>query len=219
MICRASMPSSRTVILLPGSGRPLELAKVDLVRPSSRARVVISLGKGALAAGHALGQDHAAVVAALDDGAAQEVGDRDAAVDGGEHGRGAGRRAALAPGILADPVFVGELDVARGQRVEHHFDGHQLHHAGGRAELVGVLLEQHAAAARLDQDRGRRVGVETAVFATFLAPCTLWLAACDADRARRRTPPGPRASARTASAASRGVYGKCEPRMPWRCPE
>ena len=31
----------RTVILLPGSGKPLELAKVDLVSPNSRARLVM----------------------------------------------------------------------------------------------------------------------------------------------------------------------------------
>src|SRR5262245_1416187 len=40
MIWRASLASSRTVILLSGSGSPLELPKVDLVRPSSRARLV-----------------------------------------------------------------------------------------------------------------------------------------------------------------------------------
>ena len=41
MMCRASMPSSRTVSLLTGSGRPLEFPNVDFVRPSSRARLVI----------------------------------------------------------------------------------------------------------------------------------------------------------------------------------
>src|SRR5665213_671199 len=45
MMVRASFANSRTVILLPGSGRPLELAKVDLVRPSSRARLVIISAK------------------------------------------------------------------------------------------------------------------------------------------------------------------------------
>ena len=41
MMWRASIDSSRTVILLAGSGSPLELPKVDLVRPSSRARLVM----------------------------------------------------------------------------------------------------------------------------------------------------------------------------------
>src|SRR5207248_3573619 len=38
---RASFASSRTVILLPASGNPFELANVDFVRPSSRARLVM----------------------------------------------------------------------------------------------------------------------------------------------------------------------------------
>src|SRR3981081_4666468 len=45
MIARARLAISRTVILLPGSGRPLELAKVDCVKPSSRARLVIISAK------------------------------------------------------------------------------------------------------------------------------------------------------------------------------
>ena len=82
----------------------------------------------------------------------------------GKHGRAAGGRAAPAPGVLADPVFVGQLDVTLLDGVEDDLGGHQLHHAGGRAQLVGVLLEQHAAAGGFDQDRGRRVAVEAAIF-------------------------------------------------------
>src|SRR6476659_1893036 len=41
MMWRARLASSRTVILLAGSGSPLELPKVDFVRPSSRARLVM----------------------------------------------------------------------------------------------------------------------------------------------------------------------------------
>ena len=111
----------------------------------------------------ALRQHDAGVVAALDDRAVQEIVDRNLAVERREHGRAAGRRAALAPGVLADVVFVGQLDVALLDGVEHHFGGHQLHHAGGRAQFVGVLLEQDAAAGGLDQDRGRRVAVESAL--------------------------------------------------------
>ena len=158
MMWRASIASSRTVILLPGSGRPLELAKVDFVSPSSRARLVISFGEGG------------SVLAMPSASAMQESlplwmiapcsrSSTYAAVDGREHGRAAGRRAALAPGIFADPVFIGGLDLALLERVEDHFHRHQLHHAGRRAQFVGVLLEQDAAAFRLDQDRGRRVAV------------------------------------------------------------
>src|SRR5207247_8801535 len=81
----------------------------------------------------------------------------------GEHGLAARLRAALAPGVLADAVFVGEFDLAALDRVEHDFGGHQLHHAGRRPQFVGVLLEQHAAAVGLDQDRRRRIAVKTAL--------------------------------------------------------
>ncbi len=42
MMCRASLASSRAVISWRGSGSPFELPKVDLARPISRARLVIS---------------------------------------------------------------------------------------------------------------------------------------------------------------------------------
>ena len=121
-------------------------------------------GKYPLVAGHALGQRNAGIIAALDDRALQQVVDRHLAVENGKHGRAAGRRAALAPGVLADPVFVRQLDLAFLDGVEDHLDRHQLHHAGRRPQFVGVLLEQHAAAGRLDQDRGRRVAVKAALF-------------------------------------------------------
>ena len=42
MMCRASFASSRAVMSWLGSGRPVELPKVDLASPISRARLVIS---------------------------------------------------------------------------------------------------------------------------------------------------------------------------------
>src|SRR3981189_1823726 len=48
---------------------------------------------------------------------------------------------APAPGVLADPVLVGQFDVAFLDGVEHHLCRHQLHHAGRCAQFVGVLLE------------------------------------------------------------------------------
>jgi hypothetical protein len=141
-----------------GSGSPLELANAEGARALGHA-----LGKGDFIAFHGLGHDHATVIAALDDGAAEEIGNGNAAVQRREHGRCAGWRAALAPGILAGAIFIGELDVATGQRVEHDLHGHQLHHAGGRAQLVGILLEQYGAGTCLDQDRGRRVRIVAAL--------------------------------------------------------
>src|SRR4029450_5394751 len=45
MIWRASLASSRAVMSCLGSGSPVELPNVDLDRPSSRARLVISSAK------------------------------------------------------------------------------------------------------------------------------------------------------------------------------
>ncbi len=42
MMCRASSARSRAVIIWFGSGQPVELAKVELVRPSSLARSVMA---------------------------------------------------------------------------------------------------------------------------------------------------------------------------------
>ncbi len=58
--------------------------------------------------------------------AVQEVVDGDLAVNGGKHGRGARRRPALAPGVLADVVFVGQLEVALLEGVKNGFDRHQF---------------------------------------------------------------------------------------------
>jgi len=72
-------------------------------------------------------------------------------------------RAALAPGVFADMIFIGQLDLTLLDGVKHGFSGHQRHHAGGRPQLICVLFEQDAAATGFDQDRGRRVAVETAL--------------------------------------------------------
>jgi len=61
----ASFDSSRTVILLPGSGSPLELAKGRLRHADSRAACVI-VGEAALIAGIPR-QHNAGIIAAVDD--------------------------------------------------------------------------------------------------------------------------------------------------------
>src|SRR5438105_4546222 len=94
----------------------------------------------------------------------QQIVHRHLAVENGKHGRAAGRRSALAPSVLADPVFVRQFYFAFLDGVEDDLDRHQFHHAGRRPQFVGVLLEQHAAAGSLDQDRGRRVAVKAAIF-------------------------------------------------------
>ena len=140
------------------------MAKVDRVKTDFARALGHYLGEGALVAGDSLRQHDAGIVTALDDRAVQEIVDRNLAVERGKHGRAAGRRAAFAPGILADAVLVGQLDVALLDGVEDHFRRHQLHHAGGRAQFVGVFLEEYRAAGGFDQDRGRRIAVEPALF-------------------------------------------------------
>src|SRR5471032_1008044 len=114
------------------------------------------IGEISFIAGNPFGQHDAGIVAGLDDHAVQQVVDGNLAVDRREHGGAVRGRAALAPGILADGVFVGELDAAFLDFVEHVFGGHQLGETGREDELVGVALEQHAAVFSVDQDRVRR---------------------------------------------------------------
>ena len=70
------------------------------------------------------------------------------------------RRAALAPGVLADRVFVVELEPALLDLVEDEFDRHQLGEARRENELVGVALEQHVAVFGVDQDGMRRADAD-----------------------------------------------------------
>ena len=60
-----------------------------------------------------------------------------------------------------------ELEPALLDLVEHHLGGHQLGQAGGRHEFVGALLEQHAAAVGIDQDRVRSRGLKAALAPRF----------------------------------------------------
>ena len=114
------------------------------------------IGEIGFIAGQPFGQHDAGIVAGLDDHAVQQIVDGNLAVDRREHGGAVRGRAALAPGILAHGVFVGELDAAFFKLVEHVFGGHQLGEAGREDELVGVALEQHAAVLGVDQDGVRR---------------------------------------------------------------
>ena len=63
MMRRASMPSSRVVTCSSGSGSPLELAKTDLVKPDLARALGELVGELGFAAGDALGQHDAGVVA------------------------------------------------------------------------------------------------------------------------------------------------------------
>ena len=116
-------------------------------------------GEVLLGAGNALGHDDRRVVAGLDDDAAQEIGQFDAAVELGEHRRAARTGAAAPPGVLGHRELRVDIDPALLHLVEHDLDRHDLGHAGRGGELVGVLLEQDGAAVGIDQDgvRGERL--------------------------------------------------------------
>ncbi len=142
--------------LLVRIGQPVRIGeygfgKADLARALGQLDAEIGF-----IAGDPFGQHDAGIVAGLDDHAVQQVVDGNLAVDRREHGGAVRGRAALAPGILAHDVFVGELDAAFFKFVEHVFGGHQLGEAGREDQLVGVALEQHAAVLGVDQDGMRR---------------------------------------------------------------
>ena len=137
-------------------GQPAGIGE-DRFGEADVARALRHLGaEFGLVAGERLGQHDAGVVGRLDDEAVQQVVDADAAVQRREHGRAVRRRAAFAPGVLADQVLVGQLDAALGDLVEHVFGRHQLGETGRKNQFVGVALEQHAAVLGVDQDGVRR---------------------------------------------------------------
>ncbi len=149
--------------LVAGIGHPGRVGESGLLQANLAGALGQHRGKLAFVAGDPFGQRHGGVVGVVDDHAAQQVVDADPAVDRCEHGRAARRCAAAPPCVLAHHVLIGALDVAFAQRVEDEFRRHQLQHAGGRYRLIGVLLEQHAAALGLDQDRGRCIDIDAAL--------------------------------------------------------
>ena len=144
--------------------QPGRIGEIRLRQPELPGALVHHVGERQFAAGDAFGERDAGVVAGLDHHAVQQVAHADAAVERREHGRAAGGRAALAPGVLADRHLVFVLELALGDRVQHHLGGHQLGHAGRRIDLVGVALEQDGAGVGVDQDRVRRRGLEPVIF-------------------------------------------------------
>ena len=145
--------------------------KVDFSSPISRARLVSKAPNVGLVAGQTFGDGDAGVIGGIDDDAVDEVVEFHVAVDGGEHGRAVRRRAALAPGVLADGEFVVELDAALLDLVEHEFERHQLGEARRRDKLIAVLVEQKAVAVGIEQDRVGDAGLEGSSFlvAMFVA--------------------------------------------------
>ena len=136
-MCCASLPSSRAVTFNPGSCRPVALVNVDLVKPDLARALGHHHAEDRLVAGQSLGERDAGVVARLDDDAAQKVVDLHPAVDRREHAGGARRRAARAPGVLADDDFIVERDIALLDLVEHELGGHQLGERSGIDQFVG----------------------------------------------------------------------------------
>ena len=113
-----------------------------------------------LVAGERFGDRDAGVVCGIDDDALDQVRHFDPAVDRRKHGRAVRWRAALAPGVFADDVFVVELDPALFDLVEQIFERHQLGEACRLDRLIAVLFEQYAVAVGIEQDGGRNAGLK-----------------------------------------------------------
>ena len=114
-----------------GSGRPVELLKVDLVSPSSRARVVISSANSSSLPAM---PSASAMQASLPDWMMTPRSRSSTFTRlwiGANMVERARRRAALAPGIGADDEFVVELEAALLDLVEHDLGGHQLGRLAG----------------------------------------------------------------------------------------
>ena len=144
---------------LAGIGQPIGIGECRFFQAELARAFGQLVAELALVAGERLGEDDAGVVGRLDDHAVQQVVDADPAVQLGEHGGAARRRAAVTPGVFADLVFVGELDLALLDLMEDVFRRHQLGEAGRRDQRVGLVLVEHAAVLG-DQDgvRGADAG-------------------------------------------------------------
>ena len=70
---RASLASSRAVIMCSGSGRPVALRNTDFSRPRARALSVICWAKAGFGARHSFGNGDARVIGRLNDHALDEV--------------------------------------------------------------------------------------------------------------------------------------------------
>ena len=217
---RARLASSRTVILLAGSGSPLELPKVDLVSPSSRARLVMkSVAKirslPAMPSASAMQESLPLWMMAPCRRSSTET------------------LLLIAANIVEPPAGAPPLRQAFSlmryssvsltspclDGVEDHLGRHQLHHAGRRPQLVGVLLEQHAAAGGLDQDRGRRVAVEAALVLLGALHAVVG-GVDDAAPADRQQPTSTAAiRPRHGQAAAASDLRETVSRLPSRCPE
>ena len=159
---RASLPRSRTDIFCAASGRPVELAKLDFCRPSSRALAFIFSAK----ARSLPARPSASVMQASLPDCTTAPWIRSSTRDLLWIGRNMldvwDGAPPSPPRVLARHVFGIELDVALLELVEHDLRRHQLGHAGGRCRRVGVFLEQDGAGRGVEQDDVGRGGIEIA---------------------------------------------------------
>ncbi|MNU59126.1 hypothetical protein D3C71_482850 [compost metagenome] len=129
--------------LVAGIGKPRGIGKgaaahAKFARPRRHA-----LGKGGIRARHAFGDDNAAIIGVLDDDAGQEIIDADGGFQRREHGRGARRRTARAPGIFRDGISGLRRHLTLGQRIQHHLHRHQLGERCRWKRLILILRKKH----------------------------------------------------------------------------
>ena len=117
-------------------------------------------GEGFFRAANSFGEDDGGVVARLNGDALDQIADAHHGVERREHGRTARRRATRPPRMLAHLESVLELEPPGLQLAEHDGERHQLAHAGGRSERVGIFLEQHEIGVGIHQDGVLRLGLE-----------------------------------------------------------
>jgi hypothetical protein len=123
----------------PGSGQPVAFLKLSALRHHVRECL--------FAAGDALRQHDAGIVAGLDDYAAQKVLDLHAVADMHEH-----LRALHAPGPFADRQRILELELAMLQFFKHQIERHQLADGCRRNRVIRGLLQEHGPGLGFNQD-------------------------------------------------------------------
>ena len=140
-----------------GSGQPVELRKVEEVRPISRAFSFIASANCCSEPEIASANTTQASLPDCTTTPRISASTGTVAPTCDEH-----LAAAHAPGALAHRQLRVELQPPLLQHVEDHVHGHQLRHGGGRHPLIRVLLQQHRIGVEVDHESLPGAGVERA---------------------------------------------------------
>ena len=135
-----------------GGRKSCRVAKLGLFQPDPARFVGHEFGKRCFRAGHSFSDGDGRVVARLDDDALKQLVQFHLGVEWYHHGRRARGCTTATPRVLAHQELVIELDRASLECAKDDGERHQLAHAGGRDQFVGLELVHDGARLGVHQD-------------------------------------------------------------------